>query len=78
MNIQALLHKAAENKTRLIIIAVIVLGVIWLLSDTLPGLIGNHLPSAVEDAITRRYTTCIKPDDTPFNSTRRASLNAAT
>ena len=73
MSIQALLRTAAENKTRLIIIAVIVLGVIWLLSDALPGLIGNHLPSAVGDAITRCYTTCIKPDDTPiqFNEARQ-------
>jgi hypothetical protein len=73
MNIQTLLHKAADNKTRLIIIALIVLGVIWLLSDSLPGLIGNTLPPTVEDTITRRYTTCIKPDDTPiqFNEARQ-------
>jgi hypothetical protein len=73
MNIQAVLHKAAENKTRLIIITAIMLGVIWLLSDGLSGLMGNHLPSAVEDLITRRYTTCIKPDDTPiqFNEARQ-------
>ena len=73
VSIQALLNKAAEHKTRLIIIAAIVLGVIWLLSDTLSGLIGNRLPSALEDAITRRYTTCISRDDTPiqFNEARQ-------
>lgn len=73
VDIQALLDKASENKTRLIIIAVIALGVIWLLSDTLPGLIDNRLPSALEDAITRRYTTCISRDDTPiqFNEARQ-------
>jgi hypothetical protein len=44
-----------------------------LLSDGLSGLSGNHLPSAVEDIITRRYTTCIKRDDTPiqFNEARQ-------
>jgi hypothetical protein len=73
VHIQALLNKAAENKTRLIIIAVIVLGVIWLLSDALPDVIGNRLPSTVEEGITRRYTTCISPDDTPiqFNEARQ-------
>ena len=73
MNIQALLDKAAENKSRLIVITAIVLGAIWLLSDAFSGLSGNHLPSAVEDIITRRYTTCIKPDDTPiqFNEARQ-------
>jgi len=73
MDLQALLRKAAENKGRLIIIAVIVLGVMWLLSGTLPGLIGNQLPSEVEEVITRRYTTCISPDDTPiqFNEARQ-------
>ena len=73
VDVQVLLNKAAEHKTRLIIIALIVLGVIWLLSDTLGSLIGNRLPSEVEDTITRRYTTCISRDDTPiqFNEARQ-------
>ncbi len=73
MNLQALRDKASQHKTRLIIIAAIVLLILWLFSDTLGGLLGNHLPSEVEEAITRRYTTCIKPDDTPiqFNEPRQ-------
>ena len=73
MNIHALRDQIAQNKSRLIIIALIVLGVLWLLSDSLPGLIGNHLPSSVEDTITRRYTACINPDDTPiqYNEARQ-------
>ncbi len=73
MSIQTLLHQASQNRTRLIVIALIVLGLLWLFSDSLPGLSGNHLPSSVEDAINRRYITCITLDETPiqYNEARQ-------
>jgi hypothetical protein len=73
MGMQVLRHKAAQNKTRLIVIAVITLAAIWLLSDSLAGLFGGHLPPEVEGAINRRYITCISPDDTPiqYNEARQ-------
>ena len=73
MNFQTLRDRIVQNRTRLIVLALIVLGALWLLSDSLPDLFGNHLPSAVEDTITRRYTTCINPDDTPiqYNEARQ-------
>ncbi len=73
MALQAWRDKVAHYKTRLILIAAIVLLVVWMFGDTLGGLFGNHLPSDVEGAITRRYTACIKPDDTPvqYNEPRQ-------
>jgi hypothetical protein len=73
MGLRALRDKAARNKTRLIVIAAIVLAAIWLMSDSISALFGGHLPSEVEEAINRRYITCISPDDTPiqYNEARQ-------
>ncbi len=66
MKIRALLQQATENKTRLIIVLLIGLGVFWLLRGCIPGLDSDLLPSDVEDTITRTYTSCISRDDTPI------------
>ena len=66
MALQSWRDKVVQHKSRIILIAAIVLLVVWMFGDALGGLFGSHLPSDVENAITRRYTTCIKLDDTPI------------
>jgi hypothetical protein len=73
MNIRAWLQPAAENKTRLIVAVLIGLGAFWLLRGCIPGLDGSLLPTDVEEAITRTYTTCISREETPiqYNEARQ-------
>ena len=63
MDIRTRLQQVTENKTRLIVAIVIVLGAFWMLRGCIPGLHGDLLPTDVEETITRTYTTCVNPGD---------------